>query len=285
MGSLPERPRYGERTLLEVIETKARDIPDTIYHIVPRDNDLANGFIEINWADCWRAINRAAWWLESRLGKSSSFETIAYIGPSDPRYHFICLGAVMVGYRTLLTSPRNSIPAQHSLLEATKCQIFLHASTRNVDAILENTSVKPLVVPELQEFLALDQVQSYPYNKTFEQAKNDPWLVLHTSGSTGMPKPIYWVNQHPCVNDTGHLKETCDGYVTYWHAMSKSRCYSAFPYFHVSLSPQCNLVNCIIIDIHRLLGSLLDYFIRYIGMSKSSSVLQIGCLMPVYSER
>jgi acyl-CoA synthetase (AMP-forming)/AMP-acid ligase II len=35
-----------------------------------------------------------------------------------------------------------------------------------------------------------EHVEPYPYNKTFEQAEWDPWVVLHTSGSTGLPKPI-----------------------------------------------------------------------------------------------
>jgi hypothetical protein len=30
----------------------------------------------------------------------------------------------------------------------------------------------------------------FPYNRTFQEAKMDPVVVLHTSGSTGLPKPV-----------------------------------------------------------------------------------------------
>lgn len=35
-----------------------------------------------------------------------------------------------------------------------------------------------------------DEVPHFPYNKTFEEGEWDPFSVLHTSGSTGLPKPI-----------------------------------------------------------------------------------------------
>lgn len=35
-----------------------------------------------------------------------------------------------------------------------------------------------------------EYIEPYPYNKTFEEAEWDPLVVLHTSGSTGLPKPI-----------------------------------------------------------------------------------------------
>lgn len=35
-----------------------------------------------------------------------------------------------------------------------------------------------------------NEVPHFPYNKTFEEGKWDPFSVLHTSGSTGLPKPI-----------------------------------------------------------------------------------------------
>lgn len=45
-------------------------------------------------------------------------------------------------------------------------------------------------MPELNELLSEEAVPHYPYEKTFEQARLDPYLTLHTSGSTGLPKPI-----------------------------------------------------------------------------------------------
>lgn len=48
-------------------------------------------------------------------------------------------------------------------------------------------------VPEnksLQYWLRDAEVPHYPFTKTFEEAKHEPFAVIHTSGSTGMPKPV-----------------------------------------------------------------------------------------------
>ena len=36
----------------------------------------------------------------------------------------------------------------------------------------------------------MTDVRPYLYEKTFEEARQDPIMIVHTSGTTGMPKPI-----------------------------------------------------------------------------------------------
>lgn len=46
-------------------------------------------------------------------------------------------------------------------------------------------------LPPVAHWLNPNQpTEPYPYTKTYAEARLDPWVVLHTSGSTGMPKPI-----------------------------------------------------------------------------------------------
>lgn len=45
-------------------------------------------------------------------------------------------------------------------------------------------------VGEMDRWLPQKEVPHFPYDKTFEEAEWDPVVVLHTSGSTGLPKPI-----------------------------------------------------------------------------------------------
>lgn len=42
----------------------------------------------------------------------------------------------------------------------------------------------------------------YPYLKTYEEAKSDPILILHSSGSTGEPKPVTFTNESFARSDT-----------------------------------------------------------------------------------
>lgn len=57
--------------------------------------------------------------------------------------------------------------------------------------ILEELPLQKLVIPSVDELLAEGEVLSYPYNPDYEKAKNDPFFVLHTSGSTGQHTLFY----------------------------------------------------------------------------------------------
>jgi acyl-coenzyme A synthetase/AMP-(fatty) acid ligase len=46
-----------------------------------------------------------------------------------------------------------------------------------------------MVLPSLQQLLEVRDIEEYPYEKSFAQAKSDPAFVLHTSGSTGNSHP------------------------------------------------------------------------------------------------
>ena len=50
--------------------------------------------------------------------------------------------------------------------------------------IPEEISLK-IVLPSLDTLLEPAGVESYHYSKTFEEASDDPILILHTSGTTG----------------------------------------------------------------------------------------------------
>ncbi len=57
--------------------------------------------------------------------------------------------------------------------------------------------MRVLQLPDLEDLLN-DKATPYPYNKSFEEAYNDPLVSLHTSGSTGRGWTIWmclWKNQ------------------------------------------------------------------------------------------
>ena len=52
--------------------------------------------------------------------------------------------------------------------------------------------MRMLQIPELNYFLDTESaIPHYPFNKSFEEARLDPCIVLHTSGSTGIPKAVF----------------------------------------------------------------------------------------------
>ena len=73
-----------------------------------------------------------------------------------------------------------------SLLESTNCSILFSAATTKVDDILAKRRMRHIIVGELREWLSNISVSHYPFDKSFQIAENEPFVVLHTSvsGST-----------------------------------------------------------------------------------------------------
>lgn len=73
------------------------------------------------------------------------------------------------------------------MLEDTKCTKFLH-TTHYAVQVGELKKSKPdlesWLVPEYEDMISQDAAR-FPYDKTYEEAGNDPVVILHTSGSTG----------------------------------------------------------------------------------------------------
>jgi acyl-coenzyme A synthetase/AMP-(fatty) acid ligase len=56
-----------------------------------------------------------------------------------------------------------------------------------VAAVLkEAPHVQAITVPDLGVFVKEDPAPRYTYSKSWEEAKDDPWVVFHTSGTTGL---------------------------------------------------------------------------------------------------
>ncbi|TKA64260.1 hypothetical protein B0A49_09579 [Cryomyces minteri] len=118
------------------------------------------------------------------------------MGANDIRYPILILAGQKTVYKTLLTSPRNSDVEQLSLMQRTKCTKFFHSTElgSKVQSLKESTTgLETWTVPSYAE-MTKEEVKLYPYTKSFDEAENDPVIVLHTSGSTGLPKPIIHTN-------------------------------------------------------------------------------------------
>ncbi|MCJ1385508.1 hypothetical protein MMC17_008631 [Xylographa soralifera] len=96
--------------------------------------------------------------------------------------------------------------------------------------------MKVLDLPELDELLDSEAAEPYPYNKTFEEAIQDPICLLHTSGSTGLPKPIAWSHGLIGTMDAVRLLPPTEGdggmapWTVDWN--DGDRIYSSFPMSH-----------------------------------------------------
>ncbi|KAL5341649.1 acetyl-CoA synthetase-like protein [Aspergillus crustosus] len=213
----------------------AKEVPDHPLFAYPRTADPQDGFVDIPCKDFANAVNRVGWYLISLLGRPLDFPTIGYMGPNDIRYFLLMFGAIKVGYKMLFLSPRNTLEGNLHVLEGASCHVFLRANETNIDGILKSRPMLSWVIPQLDDLLLDTPVAVYPYEKSFEEAWADPCLVLHTTGSTGLPKPITWKVGILSTYEAWRTIPNIDGYVPTTEIYQQSRrAYTSMPLFHTS---------------------------------------------------
>lgn len=173
--------------LPDVIDRRGRENPDSVFCAVPCGLEVKDGFRDVTFFEFANAINRASWFLEKCLGKSTNFDVLCYLGPSDLRYSILAIAAVKTGHTAFWSSPRNSHEGHVSLMKATKCKYFLTPATvpPGVMPIIEELGIRHVVIPEQNAWMDPTPVENYPLGKKYEDAMYDPFLVIHTSGTSG----------------------------------------------------------------------------------------------------
>jgi acyl-CoA synthetase (AMP-forming)/AMP-acid ligase II len=150
---------------------------------------------------------------------------------------------IKTGYEVLFLSPKNSVEGALAVLNATDCNIWVQPTeqpiSRLMETCLEQRPMKVLLLPVVDELLDAGTAEHYPYNKTFAEAAQDAFCVLHTSGSTGLPKPVKWTHALIGTMDAVRLLPPTEGDLGMapWTTLfeEKDRIYSSFPMSHVSL--------------------------------------------------
>lgn len=136
----------------------------------------------------------------------------------------------------MFLSPRNSLEGHLAVIDRSDCHLWLLPSQRlgRVEQVLEKRELAVHPMPELLDLLDERSVDTYPYGKTFTEARNDPFVVLHTSGSTGLPKPVIVPNGSLATPDAHHLLPPVEGRLTQTQFFTTPhKAYSTFPNFHV----------------------------------------------------
>ena len=192
---------YGRRLLTHLVDERAAEFPPRVFASLPKSSDPKDGFEDVNYRQLRDMVDRAAWFLDEQLGQAQDFETFAWIGPAtDFRYLILAFAAMKSKRKAFFPSPRNSLDAHLSLFQECDCKTLL--VTRDmplpvIQKILEHRPIKVIEVPALAQWLedanGGAQITPYKYSIPFDEARLDPCIVLHTSGSTGREFP--WLVQ------------------------------------------------------------------------------------------
>ncbi|KAF1945053.1 transferase family protein-like protein [Clathrospora elynae] len=231
---------YGRRLIPQILDSLASTDPNRIIYSVATFSDTSHGFQNISARSMAKAVDKTAWWLIDQLGKAATIQAVGYIGPHDIRQILLTYACVKVGYAALFLSPKNNIEGALAVLEAAKCNIWVkpqeQSSSHLVEEFLQRRPMKVLEIPSIEYLLCAEDVESFPYTKTFEDAGQDPFCILHTSGTTGVPKPVSWSHSLIGTMDAVRLLPPTEGddglapWTDDWNEGDKI--YSSFPMSH-----------------------------------------------------
>lgn len=134
-----------------------------------------------------------------------------------------------------LTSPRNSIAAQIHLFDRLECTVLLSSNPRPpaVTAIASHRDFPVFEVPSVS-YLLDTQHKHFAFEKTWPDARSEPLFVIHTSGSTGIPKPLLYTHATAATNTKMMSLDPPVGYESQDRVYQGKAVFIAFPPFHVS---------------------------------------------------
>ncbi|KAI0130546.1 hypothetical protein BJ170DRAFT_317857 [Xylariales sp. AK1849] len=205
--------RIGKRLLPVIIDEVAHKEPSRVWASLPIDDyDLSQGFEDITYAVFANGINKLAHCIVAAFGPSKTFETIIYLGIPDIRYYMLLYAVCKTGHKVLFSSHLNTLDMHLSLMDQTDCQAMLLAHGVYADDILAKRPVAKAEIPELDDLLdIMDLATPFPYTKSFEEAEKEPFVVCHTSGNTGPPKPVIFTNASMATMDAQTALPDVDG--------------------------------------------------------------------------
>jgi acyl-CoA synthetase (AMP-forming)/AMP-acid ligase II len=155
-----------------------------------------------------------------------------------------------------------------AVLEKANCNVWIDAyETRRpalVDEFLKVRSMQVLSLPKLDELLDAASMPPFTYTKTFAEVSQEPFCMLHTSGTTGTPKPISWTHALIGTMDAVRLLPPTEGdvgmapWTSLWH--KGDSLYSSFPMSHVrEVIPQyTNLMRTGLLTLCQGAGIIMD---------------------------
>ncbi|KAJ6029223.1 hypothetical protein N7444_012210 [Penicillium canescens] len=190
MASEVETP--GKRTMATVVDFLANKDPGRVICKVSDSSLSSDGFVNFDVNGLSKATRHMANLIDQRFGQHDDQEVIMYLGNNDARYLVFIISCHKTGRVPLLSSTGNSIEAHVHLINQTGCSGILFSQELAEQAHKIKSTVgdlKLLEVPTLGRMLEGSPPECF-FQKTYSQVEDETAVIIHSSGTTGMPKAI-----------------------------------------------------------------------------------------------
>ncbi|PVH73730.1 male sterility protein [Cadophora sp. DSE1049] len=157
--------------------------------------------------------------IPQRTCSSDPEVVVGLLGPSNLEYFISILALTKLGHTVLFLSTRLSIAAYSSLLQSTSANhILIHKSFRQAAEQVQQDH-PALQIHEISdrksfEFSIVDVIENTRFDQNFDleiESAKISWII-HSSGSTGLPKPIFQTHRAALKNYASNLN--LKGFIT-----------------------------------------------------------------------
>ncbi|KAF9894710.1 hypothetical protein FE257_006600 [Aspergillus nanangensis] len=184
-------------TINDVLLDRVRSVPDHPLVGYPQSSHGLSDYVFYTATDLDRFASGAVQALEEsgleRFQSLTENRVVAILGTSNIDYAVSLFALSRMGYAVLLLSTRLSDEAYINLLAMTQCTDILYSATtanqatRIHDAV---PNVHKFLIPDFSIYSKCTTLS--PLELTGTRAMSRRWaFIIHSSGSTGLPKPIF----------------------------------------------------------------------------------------------
>ncbi|KAL8663293.1 MAG: hypothetical protein Q9168_008120 [Polycauliona sp. 1 TL-2023] len=195
-GNAPEE-HLGDFTLLDdLFKIRAKDRIQKPLIAFPKSHRGISDFEYFTGRDLDRYVENAAGHYLGMELKLNEHARVAVLGPTNIEWIATFFGLLRAGFAVVTLSPRISAQAVMKLMSETRCETIVHAETLQllevVELVVDRTSIKTLPMLPRTGFDRPPSNEPLPV-RNVDKAKEADRLavIMHSSGSTGLPKPIY----------------------------------------------------------------------------------------------
>ncbi|KAL8873972.1 MAG: hypothetical protein Q9174_000626 [Haloplaca sp. 1 TL-2023] len=190
-------PHLEELILIDdIFKARAKDMAQKPLMAFPRSGMSSSDFQFFTGHDLDRFIEHSARHYSNVGIKANEHLRVSILGPTNIEWVVTCFGLLRAGFAVVTLSPRISAEAIANLMLATHCEVIIHTESpvpcRTVKEVKHQIDIQ--AIPMLQrEGFDKPSADDQPFHRNVDKVRESERMVIimHSSGSTGLPKPIY----------------------------------------------------------------------------------------------